>query len=305
MSEASLPEQPFTSTDLDSLGLTRAQLRRLERAGAVRRLVRGVYAAATLPDTVDLRVAAVNRAVAPGHIVVDRTAAWLHGVDALLPREHEVPPGVETTALRGREPTRIGQVEGHTRDLARRDVMTVHGLPVTTPLRTALDLGCGLRRREALAAMIGLARIHRLDVATLNREARRFRGRRGVVQLRELIPLVDARIESPREVWVWLAIHDAELPMPVPQVWVEEDGVPVFRLDFAYRLARVAVEYDGREAHEGAEHRAYDERRRAWLRARDWTVIVVGAGDFTGDRLDAWLGDLRTALRGTYTNRRW
>ena len=48
----------------------------------------------------------------------------------------------------------------------------------------------------------------------------RFRRRRGVVQLRELLELVDARIESARESWTWLEIHDAGLPLPEPQVWI-------------------------------------------------------------------------------------
>lgn len=305
MSATVLPEQPFTTTDIERLGLTREQLRRLVRNGSARRLVRGVYVSTAVPDSLELRVAAVNRAVAPGHVVVDRTAAWLHGVDVLLNPEHELLPEVETAALRGREPTRNRLVDGHTRDLRDRDIMTVGGVRVTTPLRTALDLGCRLRRREALAALIGFARRHHIDVATLNREAARFRGRRGVVQLRELIQLVDARIESPREAWVWLAFHDASLPMPEPQYWVHEDGEPIFRLDFAYRLARVAVEYDGLEAHQDPEQKAYDERRRAWLRERGWTVIVIGPGDFTGDRLDRWLGEVREALRSGYDNRRW
>ena len=86
---------------------------------------------------------------------------------------------------------------------------------------------------------------------------------------------------------MFLAIADAGLPLPEPQVWIEIDGVPTYRLDFAYRRARVVVEYDGEEAHEGRE--AEDEERRAWLRRHGWTVIVVRIGDFTGEALDRWL----------------
>jgi hypothetical protein len=32
---------------------------------------------------------------------------------------------------------------------------------------------------------------------------------------------------------------------------------------------------------------------------------VIRAGDFTGERLDAWLRELRWALATTYSNRRW
>ena len=73
----------------------------------------------------------------------------------------------------------------------------------------------------------------------------RYRRRRGVIQLRQLVQLVDPRVESERESWVLLAIHDAGLPLPEPQYWIEIDGVPTYRLDFAYPRLRVCVEYDG------------------------------------------------------------
>ena len=37
-----------------------------------------------------------------------------------------------------------------------------------------------------------------------------------------------------------------------------------------------------------------------------WTVIVVRRGDFTGDALDRWLGELADRRSTpTYSNRRW
>ncbi len=33
-----------------------------------------------------------------------------------------------------------------------------------------------------------------------------------------------------------------------------------------------------------------------------WTVIVIRRGDFTGGALDAWLSELRQALRPAYSN---
>jgi hypothetical protein len=184
--------------------------------------------------------------------------------------------------------------------------MEVDGLRVTTPLRTALDLGCNLRRREAFAALNAFARLCGVTADELRAELPAFRRRRGVVQLRELTQLVDPRLESPRESWTLLAIHDAHLPLPEPQVWVDVDGVATYRLDFAYRRRRICIEYDGFDFHERtAEQRRHDQERRAWLLADGWTVIVVRKGDFTGVRLDAWLRELRQALARPYSNRRW
>ena len=86
-------------------------------------------------------------------------------------------------------------------------------------------------------------------------------------------------------------------------MWIEIDGVPTYRLDLAYRHARVAVEYDGWDTHERTpEQRAHDRARRQWLRDTGWTVIVVRRGDFSGNAPERWLGELRFALRLTYTN---
>lgn len=294
------PDGPFTRAALD---LSDADLRRAERSGEIRTVVRGVFTRADCRDSIELRARAAAMAARPHHVVTDRTAAWLHGIDTHVYAEHDVVPSIETCALRGHEPTSLAGVDGRTRDLAPEDVVELYGVLVTTPLRTALDLGCLLRRREAFAALCTFAQVYGLTAADYRRALRRYRRRRGVVQLRELVSLVDPRIESQREAWVYLAIVDAGLAAPEPQYWIVVDGVPTYRLDFAYPRLRVCVEYDGDEAHRGRE--TYDEARRDWLRRHGWTVIVVRQGAFTDEALDAWLAELRAALCPPYSNRRW
>lgn len=296
------PPTPFTYA---GSGLSRADLYRQLAAGSVRQVFRGVFVDASLPDTAEVRAAAAAQVVAPHNVAVDRTAARIHGVDTYAFGELDTPPPVETCALRGHTRTRLAGTEGRVRDLAPNDIMTIGGVRMTTPLRTACDLGCRLRRREAYAAMVALARLHALTASDFNRVLRRYGRRRGVVQLRELIPLLDLRLESQRECWTFLAIHDAGLPHPEPQHWIVIDGVPTYRLDFAYVHARVCVEYDGADFHDSSEQREADESRRRWLREHGWTVIVVRLGDFTDDALDRWLKELREALRPTYSPRRW
>lgn len=299
-----LPSHPFVVTDV--AGATTDDLKRASRRGDVRRLLRGVYVRADVPDSYDLRLAAVRRVVTPDHIACDRTAAWIYDVRAMDGGVDQRLPPIEVCRFRGHEPTRRRDVRGRERDLAPHDVHEVHGLRVTTPLRTALDLGCILRRREAIAALDQFRRKFAIAETTLSREAVRYAGRRGVVQLRELIPLSDASAESPRESWTRLEIHDAGLPQPVSQFVVAEDGVPLFRLDFAYPDERIAVEYDGWEFHSTPEQRAHDAERRRWLTRHGWCVIVVRVGDFTGSARDRWIADLRHALRTPrYSGLRW
>lgn len=300
------PRQPFHVRDAKRLGCSHRSVRRAAEDGLLVRVMRGVYRRSDVPDTVETRAAAARCVISSHHVAVDRTAAWLLGVDMLTLHEHELIPPLEVCALRGRNPTHRPELDGRSRDLSPSDVTRVGDVRVTTPLRTSLDLGCHLRRREAFAAMCLLARQHGLTAGDLVCELPRYRRRRGVVQCRQLARHVEPRVESHREAWTLLEIIDAGLPAPEPQWWVERDGVPAFRLDFAYVAARVCVEYDGAEAHDRTPgQREHDRQRRAWLQDDGWDVIVVRRGDFTGVGLGRWLEALREALRPSYTNRRW
>lgn len=304
--DRTLPERPFVLSDLPKLGVSRAVLRGWLTTGAVRSPFRGVFVPAALGDSIETRAAAAALVLSEHHVVADRSAAWLHGIDTYAYAEAAFVPALETCVRRGHAPTRLRGTDGRTRDLADRDVMRIHGVPVTTPLRTGLDLGCHLRRWEAMAALNGFARDHAITAVDLAAELTRLRGRRGVVQLRSLIGLLEPRVESHRESWVWLAIHDHGLPSPEPQYWIEIDGVATYRLDFAYPRARVCVEYDGIEFHEKTpEQRRRDQERRTWLREHGWTVIVVRVGDFTGEALERWVREVREALRAPYSSRRF
>ena len=304
MTHPKLPPGPFTIAQLAELGMTRSELRSLLDDGVVRRMSIGVYVDADVEETFDLRASAIALITRAHQIVCDRAAAWLWGIDVFPYADLDLLP-IETCALRGKGPCRRSEVDGRTRDLLPSDVTDVHGVRVTTPLRTALDLGCLLERKDALAALDGFRRRFGITIAELTAGAARFRRRRGVVQLKELIPLSDPRAESARESWTRLAISDEGLLAPEPQVWIEIDGVPTYRLDFAYRRRRIAVEYDGWDSHRRTrKQRERDEARRTWLREHGWTVIVIRVGDFTEPGLSRWLGELKDALASSYDNRR-
>lgn len=288
---------PFTSAEALDAGLSRWSLAQLVRERHVRRVMRDLYVPWDYPDALSDRAAAA-RLVVPDHVVaVDGTAAWVWGVDTRRPWELDVPPAVELFSLRGHTRVRRDDVRGGVRDLSERDLTSIDGLLVTQPIRTSLDLACRRRRYDALAAMDGLARVQGAGAEQLMSELTRFRRRRGVVQARELVPLVDRRSESAGESFVRLAINDAGLPAPEPQVEIKVRGVVVYRLDLAYLRMRICVEYDGEEFHSSEEQREADRKRRDWLRDRGWFVIVVDKDRFKGAALDSWLHELREALR--------
>ena len=224
------------------------------------------------------------------------SSSAFHGVDARRYGELDTVPPLESCVLRGHHPTDRPEILGRTRDLLPRDWTEIGGVRVTTPLRTALDLGCEMPRRRAIAAMDALMRAHGFTRAELKRELPRYRRRRGVIQLRQLVPIADGRSESQRESWVRLEISDHGLPAPVPQFWVIVDGEPRYRLDLAYPHLRVAIEYDGEEFHTSADDRARDRARRAWLSAQGWTVIVLTKESLTDAGMGVWLRRLRNLI---------
>lgn len=291
-----LPNGPFGHPDLAFLELTRDTLRELVRSGDVRRVFCGVYVRADLPDTIALR-AACAAYVLPDHCVVsDRSAAWLHGVDSYdLATSGGLAP-LEVISLAGHPSTERPGIRGGTRTLAAEDVMEIHGIKVTTPLRTACDVASLHGRLAAMAVLDSFSRFHGVRQSDIRGILPRLAGRRGVKQLRELAAYVTDQAESPGESWTRLSAIDAGFTPPQPQIWVFLTGIGWVRLDMGWEHLLIAVEYDGEEFHSEPDDREHDLRRREALAAAGWIVIVVRKDGFRGAGLDRWLGDLRRAF---------
>jgi hypothetical protein len=275
--------EPFTTAEARSIGLSRNVLRRMVGEGTLRLLLRGVYVDAGQADTVALRSKAAAKVVPDGSVICDRTALWIHGADVVGPDGRFQIPPVDVFRIAGRARVRRPQCRGGTRTLVPADILDLDGVMLTSPLRTALDLGRLARRDEALAALDALLRIGGFTRSDLRTQLPRFRGARGVVQLRQLVSIADGRSESPGESLTRLRLVDAGLPCPEVQYEVLNDvGVPLYRLDLAYVEIMLAMEYDGEEHHTSDQDRERDARRREHLRRLGWTVIVLTAKDVYG-----------------------
>ena len=177
---------------------------------------------------------------------------------------------------------RRGGVASGIRELLPRDTEEIDGLLVTTTLRTACDVGRRLWRYDAIGALDGLLRVG-VDQGELVAEIDRFKGYRGVRQLRELTPLADRRSESLPEAALRLHWIEADLPPPEPQIWVHgDDGAPRYRIDVGHRETRYGAEYFG-EAFHTEDVREADDGRLDWLRnQRAWTMDVFDKGSVYG-----------------------
>ncbi len=233
-----------------------------------------------IPEFADLTMADKARAAvlwSKGRAVIAGvTASALHGAlwvddDApveLIWRNQHPPDGVLT---------RNERVEAD-------EITGVDGIRLTTPARTALDLGRHLTRDDAVARLDALARATGVSAADVESLLVRYRGSRGVRGARDAIALVDAGGESPKETWLRLLVHDAGLPKPKAQFKVHNgDHYALAYLDLAWGEYKVAVEYDGDHHRTDRGQFRKDVSRLQMLERRGWIVIRVLAGEHPTD----------------------
>ncbi len=283
-------EDPFTAADARRSGIHSSELSVLCEQGYLRRLLKGVYVAAQVPDSLELRAAALRLVVPRDAIVTDRTAGWLLGAPMVLaPGDHLVVPAVSMFVNREGARLRNKLSASGERTLRPDEVIEVLGLRVTTPLRTACDLGRLLSRDRAFAALDAMLRLGVFTHEELRQATGQFRGMRGVRQLRGFVPLADGRAESPGESILRLRWLDLlTMPHPELQIEIERSGRWSYWLDLGVVQLRFAVEYDGEEWHRRTpEQRERDRRRRTWLREeRDWIIEPVTKENVFGQDRD-------------------
>lgn len=222
--------------------------------------------------------------------LLPRELGWLHGAEMILaPNDHLAVPPVSAFVSRRGARLRNEITESGQRFLRREDVTEVCGVRLTTPLRTACELGRLLSPDGAFAALDTMLRLRAFGHDELLAETGRFRGMRGVVQLRTFVPLADARSESPAESVTrrrW--IHAGIQPRPELQIEVERPGQWAYRVDLGVEELRFGVEYDGQEWHfRTPEQRARDRRRRTWMESeRDWLIEPVTKANVFGPQRD-------------------
>jgi hypothetical protein len=279
-------DRPFTLQQALAAGVPRHSIRVLEGHGLLRRVLRSVYVAAQCPDSIVLRAQALRLVVPPDVVVTDWTACWFH-TGVLRPGQHLAVPELSVFRPAGHDRLRNDLCSSGERSFLPEDLMTTGGLRMTTPLRTAWDLGRLDHRDRAIGALDTLLRHGTFTRDQLVRGVERFKGMRGVIQLRALAPLADARAESPGESTLrlrWLDMRS--LPPPTPQVRVTVGGVEVYRIDLGVPELRYGCEYDG-EAYHGDDTARHDELRRHDLRRRfGWDVDAVRKANLFGRTRD-------------------
>ena len=259
--------------------------------GSLERIWQGIYCQGEPDDA--LRLRGLDLSCGTAVAVCLGTAAAVYGFDTEEPHDLHVlsPPG-----------SRLRSADGlvvHRRDGA--PLVTWKTRPATAPAWTAVEVARSLRRPRGLATLDAALRSGTCTRPELWRAAVVQAGRRGIVAVRDLIPLADGLAESPMESEARLAMIDGGLPMPQLQYDVVDGNGERRRLDFAWPDYRVAVEYDGLDWHSGPDAMRRDRRRSAALMDVGWVVIAImfedvryRAWEFVA-RIDAQLRQSRAA----------
>lgn len=244
-------------------GLPRHELRRWYRP-----IFRGVYVPKWSTPTLHDRVVGAWLTSDRTGVIAGVAASALHGAEWV---DHDEPIEILVDERR-RQSGLIVRMDRFVDD----EVTAVDDLPVTTPARTAFDLGRHLKRHDAIARLDALMRVAVFQPHQIEMLMRRYGPVRGVRQLRDLLPLVDPGAASPKESWLRLLLIDNGFPIPETQIPVlDEGGEPFAFLDMGWRGIQLAVEYDGDQHRTDRPQYVKDQRRLPKIEKRGWEVIRV------------------------------
>jgi hypothetical protein len=246
----------------------------------LQRWYRSLFPGISIPKDAELTLTdRINGAWLWSHrqaVIAGVAASALHGaewVDAGIPIELRLDCSRPPRGIVARDNT-----------LFDDEVMYVGDLPVTTPARTAFDMGRYLRRGQALARLDALMRATPFSIEDVKLIAKRRPGARGIRQLRELLPLVDGGAMSPQETRLRLLFIDAGFPKPTTQIPVfDEWGRLVRTLDMGWEDFMVGAEYDG-DQHQ-TDRAQYVKDHKVWptLARLGWDVMRVIKEDRDAD----------------------
>ncbi len=265
--------QPFRRRDAVAAGLaTAAEL----KGTHWQRLYQGIYIekAAFQPQNHYMWCQAAQLLLPSGSAIGGRSAAYAWGVQLLGANEPVTVVIPQRTSLRIQPGLHV--VRSH---LPRSDVDLAFGLRLTTPARTAFDLGRDPDRIQAAIAVDAMLFRRVVSLADLHRAADAHPGWRGVMKFRDILVNAEPKAESPMETRLRLIIIDGGLPRPIAQHEIRAvNRSLIARVDLAYPELRIAIEYEGDHHRDRATFRK-DIVRFNRLQAAGWAALRFTADD--------------------------
>lgn len=224
------------------------------REGTLFRAAYGVYS--SMPPDTTTRLAALDLTSDAEIVACLHTAAELFGFDTDHDgRLHILDPGVR---IRPTSDLAVHQRIG-------APLLRTRGRLTTTPAWTAVEIARTVRRARALGVLDAALRSGWCTPADLATAVAEQKGRRGIVKVRELLPLADPRPESPMESEARMIFYDGGLPAPELQYEIIDRHGKRWRVDFAWPAANLVVEYESMEWHASTAALRHDRMKVARL----------------------------------------
>jgi very-short-patch-repair endonuclease/predicted transcriptional regulator of viral defense system len=237
------------------------------KSGRLHRIHRAVYRVGPAVSPWEREAAAVL-ACGDGAVLSDRTAGVLWNIVRYPSGDVFVHVSVQCGQRR------IGpDVRAHRIERLEPDERTVlHGLPITTPARTILDLA---RTADAAELEQAIAMAEREGLATREEFGRlmdRYPRRPGTAAVRELLARDSGVVLTRSEAEALMVALFRKAGLRMPEVNVKLRG---FEVDFVWRAEKLVVEVDGAAFHTSTRSFESDRRRDAMLAAAGFRVIRV------------------------------
>jgi hypothetical protein len=291
------PDGLLLRRDAVTSGVSDGELGRLTRAGELHRLRRGAYLDAVLPATQTGRHRLLIRATLAGlrrpAVVSHQSAAVLHG----LPLWNVPLDRVHITRRPRAWSDTSAVLSCHVARLRDDEVMDVDGVPVTGPVRTALDLARSLPHEAAVVALDAALHAGVLSHGLLRARLLDIVGTPGSRSAARAVAAADGRSGSVGESRSRVMLHRWKLPPSALQFEIRsETGLLVARTDFAWEADRLVGEFDGRIKYgrllrpgQAPGDAVFEEKlREDAIRDEGWNVVRWGWTDLRRpDRLAA------------------
>lgn len=256
-----------TTQQLEAV-MSHKMLRSHVRAGRISRVWHGVYS--LNPPDVNGRLAGLDLLAGLPIVTCMNTAAELYGFNT-EPTDvvHILDPGVRM------RPSRLMAV--HQRVGA--PLQRINNRLATAPAWTAVELARTLRRPRALAVLDAALHSNVCTRDELIAAIHDQRGRRGIVNVRELVDYADGRAESAMESETRLVFIDGGLPPPELQYEIVDNHGRLWRVDFAWPDAMLAAEYDSVEWHANPDAFKHDRMKTSRLQECGWMHVPIVVDD--------------------------
>jgi very-short-patch-repair endonuclease len=191
------------------------------------------------------------------------------------------PPGVvEISAPTKKDARGLGFCLHTIGILEPSEITAISNIPVTSATRTLFDLAAVADPNMVELALEDALRRRLTSIPRMKwfMDVHAKQGRRGITAMRRLLAAKERRVaitESGFEIRLFQELRRADLPLPVPQYVLSENGKTLARLDFAYPEARLGLEAVSYKWHSARDAWARDQSRWNDVVALGWRVLNV------------------------------